>query len=134
MSAGLRSLLGLTLLLAVTARAAEVPRAIEAALTALNSVHALNEVALSPDGRQLIYGRTVTGTRGGAEVDISALYLVRASDGANAVRLTACAGTACDEHSPAWSADGRQIVFVTTDAHEQAQLASADAHGAACAC
>lgn len=49
--------------------------AVAAALQALESVHALNEVAISPDGRRVIYGSQVTGTRGGSTVDVSALFL-----------------------------------------------------------
>ncbi|MBV8308111.1 MAG: hypothetical protein JO274_11580, partial [Gammaproteobacteria bacterium] len=45
--------------------AADAPPAIAAALQALESVHALTEVALSPDGRQLVYGTSLTGSRGG---------------------------------------------------------------------
>ncbi|MBV9344217.1 MAG: S9 family peptidase [Gammaproteobacteria bacterium] len=119
----------LLVLLSTVARAAEIPAGIEAALDALAAVHAPSEVALSPDGSQLVYGRTVTGKRAGADVDISALYLARARDGGGEVRLTACPGTACDEHGAAWSPDGRTLVFVTTDAHEQPQLAVADDRG-----
>ncbi|MBV8147363.1 MAG: S9 family peptidase [Gammaproteobacteria bacterium] len=111
--------------------AADAPPAIAAALQALESVHALTEVALSPDGRQLVYGTSLTGSRGGNEVEVSALFLADAHDGSHVVRLTACPGTACDEHSVAWSPDGTRIAFVTTDASEQPQLALANASGGA---
>jgi dipeptidyl aminopeptidase/acylaminoacyl peptidase len=99
------------------------------ALDALNSVHAINEVALSPDGKQLVYGRLVRGRRGGADVDVSALYLVNGQDGSGERRLTACPGAVCDEHGAAWSSDGTRIVFVTTDDQEQPQIALAAASG-----
>lgn len=103
---------------------------ISRALDALNSVHAINEVALSPDGKRLVYGRLVRGRRGGADVDVSALYLADAKDGSGERRLTACPGAVCDEHGAAWSADGSRIVFVTTDETEQTQIALAtDAGG-----
>ena len=102
---------------------------ISRSLDALNSVHALNEVALSPDGKRLVYGRLVRGRRGGADVDVSALYLVNARDGSGDRRVSACPGAVCDEHSAAWSADGRHIVFVTTDEGEQPQIAVAAADG-----
>jgi dipeptidyl aminopeptidase/acylaminoacyl peptidase len=105
------------------------PPGIRTALDALNSVHAIDEVALSPDGKRLVYGRTVRGRRGGADVDVSALYLVNAKDGSGESRLTACPGAVCDEHGAAWSADGRSIVFVTTDEKEQTQVALAAADG-----
>jgi dipeptidyl aminopeptidase/acylaminoacyl peptidase len=102
---------------------------VAAALAALNSVHAFGEVAISPDGRHVVYGSVATGTRGGAEVEASSLFLASARDGSHVVRLTACPGTACDEHSVAWSPDGKRIAFVTTDAEQQPQLAVAAASG-----
>ena len=117
--------LGLTPL---TGAAADSP-GVSRALDALNSVHAIDEVALSPDGRHLVYGRVVRGKRGGADVDVSALYLVNAKDGSGETRLTACPGAVCDEHGAAWSADGSSVVFVTTDEKEQTQIALAAADG-----
>ena len=99
------------------------------ALEALNSVHAINEVALSPDGRHLVYGRLVRGRRGGADVEVSALYIVNAQDGSGETRLSACPGAVCDEHGAAWSGDGKSIAFVATDEKEQPQIAVAAASG-----
>ena len=110
------------------ASAAEMPAG-NSLLDSLNSVHPFSEVALSPDGRHLVYGSVSTGRRGEADVDVSALWLVNARDGSGTIRLTACPGSACDEHGAAWSADGTRIVFVTTDAREQGQIAVADAAG-----
>jgi dipeptidyl aminopeptidase/acylaminoacyl peptidase len=109
--------------------AGAAPPFITQALDALNSVHPLGEVALSPDGQRLVYGTVVTGKRAGAEVSVSALWIVDAHDGTQATRLTACAGEACDEHGAAWSPDGKEIAFVTTDAADQPQIATADASG-----
>jgi dipeptidyl aminopeptidase/acylaminoacyl peptidase len=108
--------------------AAQSP-AISRALDALDSVHAIGEVALSPDGRRLVYGRVVRGKRAGADVDVSALWIVDARDGSGETRLTACPDTVCDEHSAAWSPDGTRIAFVTTDEKEQPQIAVAAANG-----
>ncbi len=106
--------------------AAEAP-AVDAVLDVLNSVHPFSEVALSPDGKHLVYGSVSTGQRAGSDVDVSVLWLVNARDGSGAVRLSACPGSVCDEHGAAWSADGTKIAFVTTDAQGQAQIAVADA-------
>jgi len=108
--------------------AADAP-SVDVILDALNAVHPFSEVALAPDGKHLVYGSVSTGKRGGADVDVSALWLVNAKDGSGAVRLTACPGASCDEHGAAWSADGSRIAFVTTDAQDQAQVAVADAGG-----
>lgn len=105
------------------------PLPISAVLDALGSVHPFIEVALSPDGKHVVYGTAVTGKRGGADVDVSSLWIVNSHDGSGAVRLTACPGSVCDEHGAAWSPDGTHIAFVTTDAKEQMQVATADASG-----
>jgi dipeptidyl aminopeptidase/acylaminoacyl peptidase len=107
---------------------AETP-SIAKAVEALTSVHPFGEVAISPDGKRVVYGTVVTGKRGGAEVDASVLWVANARNGSSAIRLTACPEMACDEHSAAWSPDGKQIVFVTTDEHDQTQLAVASATG-----
>ena len=114
----------------IVANAADSSR-VERILTVLSSARQFNEVAISPDGRHVVYGTVSTGKRGGADVDVSSLWVVNAHDGSGAVRLTACPGTVCDEHSASWSPDGRHIVFVTTDAKEQAQLAVIEPSGAA---
>lgn len=110
------------------AAAAETP-GVDAILDVLSAVHPFSEVALSPDGKRLVYGGVTSGKRAGADVDVSALWLVNARDGTGAVRLTACPGSICDEHGAAWSADGTRITFITTDAQDQAQVAVADAAG-----
>ena len=117
------------LLSAAVAPAAAQSLSIPQVLRALGSAHPLGEVAMAPDGRHLVYGNVVTGKRGDAELEVSALWIVNAKDGSGAVRLTACPGAVCDEHGAAWSPDGKQIAFVTTDAQEQTQLAVAASDG-----
>ena len=118
----------LSVLWGVPSTAAEAP-AISSILDAFDSVHPFGELALSPDGKKLVYGNVVTGKRGGADVDASALWIVNAKDGSGAVRLTACPGSICDEHGAAWTPDGKHIAFVTTDDKEQTQIAVSDAAG-----
>ncbi len=98
-------------------------------LQSLHSVQTVDEVALAPDGRHVVYGRTATGKRHGAEVDVSALWLASAGDGSGATRLTACPGRICDEHGAAWSPDGSRIAFVSTDTNDQAVLVVTGADG-----
>jgi dipeptidyl aminopeptidase/acylaminoacyl peptidase len=108
-----------------TAQSLPIPQV----LRALSSVHPPGEVAMAPDGKHLVYGSVVTGKHADAEFEASALWIVNAKDGSAAVRLTVCPGSVCDEHSVAWSPDGKQIAFVTTDALEQTQLAVASSDG-----
>jgi sirohydrochlorin ferrochelatase len=61
---------------------------ISQALEALDSVHALAEVAISPNGKQLVYGTEVTGMRGGKQAVVSALFLADARNGSQVRRLT----------------------------------------------
>ena len=98
---------------------------ISSILEKLASVHSIGEVAISPDGKKLIYATSITGRKGGADVDVSALWLADAKDGSSVARLTACPGSVCDEHGAAWSPDGESIAFVTADASEQSQIAVA---------
>jgi dipeptidyl aminopeptidase/acylaminoacyl peptidase len=98
-------------------------------LDALGSVHRFSEVAISPDGRSVVYGSVLTGKRRGAEIDESVLWIANANDGSGEARLTACPGSACDEHGAAWSPDGTHVAFVTTDTKEQTQIAVADIAG-----
>ena len=119
------------------ATAAESP-GIRHALDTFNSVQPISEVALSPDGKHLVYGTVEHGKRG---ADVSALWIANATDGSGVIRLTACSGgslsaalkhsSGCDEHSAAWSPDGSRIAFVTTTlGKDQPQIAVAPASGA----
>ena len=114
---------------ALSGFAAAEPGNISGILESLASIHSFGEVALSPDGGKVIYGTSITGRRDGADIDVSALWLANAKDGSGATRLTACPGSVCDEHGAAWSPDGKLVAFVTTDAHDQLEIAVAKADG-----
>ena len=113
---------GILLVLGAFCASAEAPPT-SSILDAFDSVHQFGEVALSPDGKHLVYGNIVSGKRGEANVDTSALWIVNAKDGTGAVRLTACPRSICDEHGAVWSPDGRRLAFVTTDDTGQTQIA-----------
>ena len=123
---GLASCIAAFLGLSAEPACAVEPQAITGILNAFSKVHSFTEVAISPDGRRVIYGETVTGKRAGADVDAAALWIANANDGGDLHRLTACSGSACDEHGAAWSPDGRHIAFVTTDETGQTQIAVSD--------
>ena len=72
-----------------------------------------------------MYGDSVTGKRGGADVSASALTLARA-DGSDRKRITACPGRVCDEYGAVWSPQGKSVAFVTTDPGDQTQIAVFD--------
>ena len=118
-----------TLCLCAPALAAPDQAGISRILEGLGSVHPFSEVSMAPDGKHIVYGNVVAGSRSGAAVEVSALWIANAEDGSGATRLTACPGSVCDEHGAAWSPDGKQIAFVTADANDQTQIAVADADG-----
>ncbi len=118
-----------TLLCVDFARTYAAAPSITQALDALGAVHEVGEVTLSPDGKHVVYGTVIRGKRAGAEVDVSSLWIANARDGSGVTRLTACPSSVCDEHGATWSPDGKQLVFVTTDANDQTQIAVASAEG-----
>jgi dipeptidyl aminopeptidase/acylaminoacyl peptidase len=110
---------------AFAASAPAEPTHVSSILEELASIHSFGEVVISPDGKLLIYSTSITGRQGGADVDVSALWVANAKDGTGVTRLTACPGSVCDEHGAAWSPDGKRIAFVTVDGHGQPQIAIA---------
>ncbi len=121
MPVGLRLGLGLACLwlgaLAAPAAAAPPPGAVpfDEIAAALSGVHQFAQVALSPDGRRFAYTEVFH--------DHSAIRLALVAKPRESVPVTACPGRSCEESDFAWSPDGSRLVFVTTDAKGQGQLA-----------
>ena len=94
-------------------------------VAALNGVHQFQQVALAPDGRRFAYVETAGGRTGIRLAEVARPTAVHA--------ITACPGRRCDESDLAWSADGRRLAFVTSDAAGRMQIAVEDfaASGAA---
>ena len=82
---------------------------------ALGAVHQFVQVALAPDGRRFAYTETVR--------DHSTIRLALVGKPSQTVPVTACPGRTCEESDFRWSPDGSRIVFVTSDAKGQGQLA-----------
>jgi dipeptidyl aminopeptidase/acylaminoacyl peptidase len=107
-------LLTLTLLAAFPLPALAAPLGFDAIQRALDAVHVVQEVALSPDGRQLAYVDDV--------VHVAPVTSLRFT------RVSSC--TACGESGVAWSPDGTKVAFVQTGADGQGNIAFADVvHG-----
>jgi dipeptidyl aminopeptidase/acylaminoacyl peptidase len=118
-----RSRLGLLLACAftiapATALAAPVPYPQIAA--ALTSVQQFAQVALSPDGRRIV---AVEGL-GTGPTHVTLAWTAHPTVWR---KVSACPHGGCDEGDVAWSPDGRQFAFVSTDAKGQGQIALADA-------
>ena len=47
-------------------------------LKSLRTVHSFGEVAISPDGKHVLYGRDITARRADADVDVSGLWVADA--------------------------------------------------------
>src|ERR1017187_4511330 len=111
----------LVILFAATLLKAQPVVPVDAALAEISNTHRFLQTVIAPDGAHLAYVEAM------AAPNQSAIYI------APRVRVTAGDGkVACDEHSLAWSADGRQIAFLSDCAKkEQLELYVAPAEGGA---
>jgi dipeptidyl aminopeptidase/acylaminoacyl peptidase len=111
----------LVFLFAATLLKAQPVVPVEPALAEISNTHRFLETAVSPDGAHLAYVEAM------AAPNQSAVYL------APRVRVTSGDGKmACDEHALAWSADGKQLAFLSDCAKkEQLELYVAPAEGGA---
>jgi|SRR5271157_1016999 len=111
----------LVLLLAATLLKAQPVVPVEPALAEIANTHRFLETAIAPDGAHLAYVEAM------AAPNQSAVYI------APRIRVSAGDGkAACDEHALAWSADGKQLAFLSDCAKkEQLELYVAPAEGGA---
>ena len=93
--------------------------------SALERVHKFDGVAISPDGKRIVWNEAVTERRGPKNVTSEALYVADVARPQSPRRISGCGGAVCDDGSPAWSPDGSMLAFLTTSATGQAQLAVA---------
>src|ERR1017187_6127784 len=111
----------LVFLFAATLLKAQPVVPVDPALTEIANTHRFLETAISPDGAHLAYVEAMSAP------NQSAIYI------APRVRVTSGDGkVACDEHSLAWSADGKQLAFLSDCAKkEQLELYVTPAEGGA---
>src|ERR1035441_9788057 len=111
----------LIFLFAATLLKAQTVVSVDPALAEISNTHRYLQTAISPDGAHLAYVEAMSAP------NQSAIYI------APRVRVTSGDGkVACDEHSLAWSADGKQIAFLSDCAKkEQLELYVAPAEGGA---
>ena len=111
----------LVFLFAATLLKAQTVVSVDPALAEISNTHRYLQTAISPDGAHLAYVEAMSAP------NQSAIYI------APRVRVTSGDGkAACDEHSLAWSADGKQIAFLSDCAKkEQLELYVAPAEGGA---
>jgi dipeptidyl aminopeptidase/acylaminoacyl peptidase len=105
---------------------------LDSVVHALFSVHQFGEVTISPDGKRLAWVESLTG-KDGAPSPNSAIYVAALKNPSGPRRITAGDGTAPHaEHDLAWSADGRQLAFLSDSGMPgQLQLYVADISGGA---
>jgi dipeptidyl aminopeptidase/acylaminoacyl peptidase len=109
------------LLFAATLLEAQTVAPVDPALAEISNTHRFLQTAISPDGAHLAYVEAL------AAPNQSAVYI------APRIRVTAGDGkAACEEEALAWSADGKQLAFLSDCAKkEQLQLYVAPAEGGA---
>src|ERR1035438_4353632 len=111
----------LVFLFAATLLKAQTVIPVDPALAEIANTHRFLQTAISPDGAHLAYVEAM------AVPNQSAVYI------APRIRITAGGGKmVCDEHALAWSADGKQLAFLSDCAKkEQLELYVAPAEGGA---
>ena len=95
-----------------------VPTTVETAIAALTSARSFQQVAISPDAKNVAWVEAIPGKDGG-ESGNSAIY-VQAVDGKEPRRVSASAGAAHSESEIVWSPDGKRLAFLS-DAVKQGQ-------------
>ncbi|GAC1407756.1 MAG: S9 family peptidase [Candidatus Velthaea sp.] len=88
-------------------------------------MHKFDRVGISPDGKRIAWNEAVTERRGGKNATSEAIYVADVARPSVARRISGCGAGVCDDGSFVWSADGKMLAFITTDAAGQGQMAVA---------
>jgi dipeptidyl aminopeptidase/acylaminoacyl peptidase len=95
---------------------------VDAAIAALTSAKSFQQVAISPDAKGVAWVESLP-TKGGGESGNSAIYISPIDSKTPPRRISASAGLARAESNIAWSADSRQLAFLSDAAKAgQSQL------------
>ena len=93
---------------------------LDRAIRSLAAVREFQQAAISPDGRRVAWVESLPG-EDGAPTPNSAIYVSAVKPPSESHRISAATGAACEEHSLAWSPDGKRLAFLS-DAAAPGQL------------
>jgi dipeptidyl aminopeptidase/acylaminoacyl peptidase len=86
--------------------------AIERAIHSLASAHGFSQVALSPDGKKIVWVESLR-DHNGADAGNSAIFVISIDGKAPARKISASSGAPRAEGDIAWSPDSRRIAFLS---------------------
>jgi len=92
------------------------PSATALAEQAMFGVHEILDVAISPDGQRVAWVESLS-EKSGAPSPNSVIYIAALKSPGSRMKVTASSGAPAAEGSLAWSADSKQIVFLSDAGH-----------------